>query len=89
MAISTIGIISAGDMGAAIGNVLTHGGIDVITPLAGRSQLSLARAAESGMCDAGTVEGLVREADVVLSVLVVIGVTWYVRSSSSKSDPQQ
>ena len=70
MATSTIGIISAGDMGAAIGNVLTHGGIDVITPLAGRSQLSLTRAAESGMRDAGTVEGLVREADVVLSVLV-------------------
>ena len=28
--------------------------------MAGRSQLSLTRAAESGMCDAGTVEGLVR-----------------------------
>ena len=66
----TVGIISAGDMGAAIGNVLTHAGLDVITPLAGRSPLTLTRAAESGMRDVGSVDALVREADLVLSVLV-------------------
>ena len=66
----TVGIISAGDMGAAIGNVLTHAGPNVITPLDGRSPLTLTRAAESGMRDVGSVDALVREADLVLSVLV-------------------
>lgn len=70
MATRTVGIVSAGDMGAAIGNVLHHGGLDVITPLDGRSELSRTRARESGMRDVGTIEGVVAEADLVLSVLV-------------------
>lgn len=70
MAIRTVGIISAGDMGAAIGNTLAHGGLDIITPLDGRSDLTRTRATESGMRDVGTVEALVRQADLVLSVLV-------------------
>ena len=70
VAIPTIGIISAGDMGTAMGNTLAHGGLDIITPLNGRSNLTRTRAAESNMRDVGTVEALVREADIVLSVLV-------------------
>jgi 3-hydroxyisobutyrate dehydrogenase-like beta-hydroxyacid dehydrogenase len=70
VAIHTVGIISAGDMGAAIGNTLAHSGLDVITALDGRSHLSRTRASESGMRDVGTVEALAREADIVLSVLV-------------------
>jgi 3-hydroxyisobutyrate dehydrogenase-like beta-hydroxyacid dehydrogenase len=70
MAIRTVGIISAGDMGAAIGNVLRHGGLDVVTPLDGRSELTRTRASEAGMRDSGPVEALVDEADLVLSVLV-------------------
>lgn len=70
MEIRTVGIISAGDMGAAIGNTLAHGGLDVITPLSGRSELTRTRAAESNMRDVDTVEALVRQADIVLSVLV-------------------
>ena len=57
-------------MGAAIGNTLAHGGLDIITPLDGRSDLTRTRATESGMRDVGTVEALVREADIILSVLV-------------------
>jgi 3-hydroxyisobutyrate dehydrogenase-like beta-hydroxyacid dehydrogenase len=57
-------------MGAAIGNTLVHGGLDVVTPLDGRSNLTRTRAAESRMRDIGTVDALVREADIVLSVLV-------------------
>ena len=70
MAIHTVGIISAGEMGAAIGNTLTNGGLQVITALDGRSDLSCMRAYESHMHDVGTVEALVHEADIILSVLV-------------------
>ena len=66
----TVGIISAGDMGAAIGNTLAHGGLKILTPLDDRSDLTKTRAAESNMEDVGTVEALVEQADLVLSVLV-------------------
>jgi len=57
-------------MGAAIGNTLRHGGLDVVTPLDGRSPLTHTRAEESGMRDVGSVEALVEQSDLVLSVLV-------------------
>jgi 3-hydroxyisobutyrate dehydrogenase-like beta-hydroxyacid dehydrogenase len=57
-------------MGAALGNILAHGGLDIITPLDGRSDLSCTRASESLMRDVGTVEAIVSEADIILSVLV-------------------
>ena len=64
-----VGIISAGDMGAAIGAMLTSGGVDVATDLTGRSDLTRTRAAEAGMRDAGSTEALVEECDLLLSVL--------------------
>lgn len=64
-----VGIISAGDMGAAIGAMLTSGGVDVATDLTGRSALTRTRAAEAGMRDAGSTEALVEECDLLLSVL--------------------
>lgn len=57
-------------MGAAIGNTLAHGGLKIITPLDGRSELSKTRASESSMEDIGNIEALVEQADLVLSVLV-------------------
>jgi 3-hydroxyisobutyrate dehydrogenase-like beta-hydroxyacid dehydrogenase len=70
MTLKTVGIISAGDMGAGIGGVLGANGLDVITPLDGRSKLTHTRATEAGMRDVGSVDNLVREADLVISVLV-------------------
>ena len=64
-----VGIISAGDMGAAIGAMLTSGGVDVATDLTGRSDLTRTRAAEAGMRDTGSTEALVEECDLLLSVL--------------------
>ncbi len=64
-----VGIISAGDMGAAIGAMLTSGGVDVATDLTGRSDLTRTRAAEAGIRDAGSTEALVEECDLLLSVL--------------------
>lgn len=64
-----VGIISAGDMGAAIGAMLVSGGVDAVTSLAGRSELTRVRAAEAGIRDAGSTDALVQECSLVLSVL--------------------
>ncbi|CAA9297853.1 MAG: 3-hydroxyisobutyrate dehydrogenase and related beta-hydroxyacid dehydrogenases [uncultured Chloroflexi bacterium] len=69
-AVETVGLMSPGDMGHAIGATLRHGGLRVVTCLEGRSARTRALAAEAGLEDAGSDEALVREADVLLSVLV-------------------
>jgi L-threonate 2-dehydrogenase len=69
MAIQTIALMSPGDMGHSIGNVLRHGGLRVISCLQGRSPRTVALAAEAGIADVPDYETLVREADVLLSVL--------------------
>ncbi len=66
----TIGILSPGDMGSGIGAMLARAGFSVATLLAGRSELTRTRAAEAGMRDAGTIDDLVGEVDLLLSVLV-------------------
>jgi 3-hydroxyisobutyrate dehydrogenase-like beta-hydroxyacid dehydrogenase len=67
--IKTIGILSAGDMGAAIGKILIDAGLDAVTCLEGRSELTRLRAKEAGMRDVLSLDRLVSEADLVLSVL--------------------
>jgi 3-hydroxyisobutyrate dehydrogenase-like beta-hydroxyacid dehydrogenase len=57
-------------MGSAIGNVLSKSGLRVMTVLEGRSDLTRLRAREAGMADQRTIERLVAESDIVLSVLV-------------------
>ncbi len=69
MAIQTVGLMSPGDMGHSIGNVLRVGGLRVITCLRDRSARTAALAAEAGIVDVPDYETLVREADVLLSVL--------------------
>jgi 3-hydroxyisobutyrate dehydrogenase-like beta-hydroxyacid dehydrogenase len=69
MTVRTVGIISAGDMGSGIGSFLAAHGLDVATNLDGRSELTHTRAAEAGMRDAGGIDGVVNEADLILSVL--------------------
>ncbi len=66
----TVGIMSPGDMGSAVGQVLAQHGLRVIAALGERSARTRALAAESGIGDVGTLENLVREADAVLSILV-------------------
>jgi 3-hydroxyisobutyrate dehydrogenase-like beta-hydroxyacid dehydrogenase len=65
-----VGILSPGDMGAGIGSVLRQTGLDVLTSLGGRSNLTRLRAEEAGIQDAGSIDDLVRRVDVILSVLV-------------------
>ena len=66
----SIGIMSPGDMGSAIGKVLSDSGFRVLTALDGRSELTYLRAKEAGMQDVQDTDHLVTESDLVLSVLV-------------------
>jgi 3-hydroxyisobutyrate dehydrogenase-like beta-hydroxyacid dehydrogenase len=68
--VKTVGIVSAGDMGSGIGSVLTHGGMDVVTSLDGRGDLTRLRAGEAGMRDVGSLDAVVEACGVFLSVLV-------------------
>ena len=68
--IRTIGILSPGDMGHAAGAVLRQGGARVITCLRGRSARTRGLAAKAGIEDVPDDEALVREADLLLSILV-------------------
>jgi 3-hydroxyisobutyrate dehydrogenase-like beta-hydroxyacid dehydrogenase len=64
------GIINPGDMGHALGAVLVKHSLRVLTNLQGRSSRTVALATQAGMLDVGDDEILVREADILLSVLV-------------------
>ena len=63
-----IGIVSAGEMGSALGAALLRGGANVATTLAGRSDRTARLAREAGLESMPDLGALVREADVVLSV---------------------
>ena len=65
-----VAILSPGDMGGGIGSVLHANGLDVLTCLEGRSELTRLRAQEAGFREVPTLDDLVRQADLVLSVLV-------------------
>ena len=66
----TVGILSPGDMGSAIGQVLHGNGLKVLTCLEGRSQLTRRRAQDAGLREVASYDHLVDEADMLLSVLV-------------------
>ncbi|MBD2435526.1 NAD(P)-dependent oxidoreductase [Nostoc sp. FACHB-110] len=70
MAIQTVGILSPGDMGQAIGSVLSQNGLRTIAALENRSQRTRQLAAVANIQDVGSLTQLVIESDVVLSVLV-------------------
>jgi 3-hydroxyisobutyrate dehydrogenase-like beta-hydroxyacid dehydrogenase len=63
-----VGIVSAGEMGSAIGAALRSRGAEVVTTLAGRSQRTARLARQAGLECLPDLEAVVRRADVVLSV---------------------
>lgn len=69
MSIQTVGILSPGDMGHAIGAVLHQHQVRVITNLRSRSARTVALAKTAGFSEVPDDETLVREADVLLSIL--------------------
>jgi 3-hydroxyisobutyrate dehydrogenase-like beta-hydroxyacid dehydrogenase len=66
---TTVGIVSAGEMGAGVGRLLRRGGVRVVTALDGRGERTRERAAAAGMEDVGSLAAVVREADLLLSIL--------------------
>jgi 3-hydroxyisobutyrate dehydrogenase-like beta-hydroxyacid dehydrogenase len=69
MTASCIAVMAPGDMGHAVGKVLGEHGHDVITCLAGRSGRTRGLAEKGGLRDVPDLETLVREADLILSIL--------------------
>jgi len=65
----TIGILGAGEMGSAVGAMLRGAGYRVVTALEGRSPASRALAEGAGLEDLGSVELLLAECDLFLSIL--------------------
>jgi 3-hydroxyisobutyrate dehydrogenase-like beta-hydroxyacid dehydrogenase len=69
MSAKKVAIISPGDMGHSVGRTLGLHGIDVMTCLAGRSDRTWKLAAQGGFRDVPTLEAMVSEADLVLSII--------------------
>lgn len=69
MALKTIGLMSPGDMGHGVGRALVAEGYRVITDLTGRSERSRKFAAAAGLIDAGSLAAIMKEADLVLSIM--------------------
>jgi 3-hydroxyisobutyrate dehydrogenase-like beta-hydroxyacid dehydrogenase len=67
--IRTVGILSPGEMGSGVGEVLHHHGLRVLTCLAGRGGASRERAARARFEDTPDLEALVGACDVLLSIV--------------------
>ena len=70
MDISTVAILSPGDMGHAVGRRLREHELDVITCLAGRSERTRRLAEKAGIRDVATMEELVERSDLIMSMTV-------------------
>ncbi len=70
MEISSVAILSPGDMGHAVGRRLREHELDVITCLEGRSERTQSLAEQAGIRDVATMEELVERADLVMSMTV-------------------
>jgi 3-hydroxyisobutyrate dehydrogenase-like beta-hydroxyacid dehydrogenase len=66
----TVAIMSPGDMGHAVAAVLRQSGLRVITRLDGRSARTRALAERAGLENVADDQALVREADILLAILV-------------------
>jgi 3-hydroxyisobutyrate dehydrogenase-like beta-hydroxyacid dehydrogenase len=64
-----VALISPGDMGQAVGALLVRGGVPVAVSLAGRSERTRLLARDSGFGEAPTIAALVRQTDLVLSIV--------------------
>ena len=65
---TVIGLISPGQMGASIGAAASHSATRVIWAGDGRSKASHTRASDAGLENGGTIDRLVKDSDIILSV---------------------
>ena len=70
MTVKKIAILSPGDMGHAVGLALSEHGFDILTYLEGRSQRTCAFAKDVGFRISSTLNELIHDADLLLSILV-------------------
>jgi 3-hydroxyisobutyrate dehydrogenase-like beta-hydroxyacid dehydrogenase len=70
MKVRAVGLLSPGDMGHVVGQVLLEHGMPVLTCLEGRSQRTRQLARTAGIQAVPTYEDLIRQTDVMLSILV-------------------
>jgi len=70
MVVKTVAILSPGDMGHAVGRALGEHGLDGITCLKGRSERTRQLAQKGNFRDVPSLEEMVRQADLILSILV-------------------
>jgi 3-hydroxyisobutyrate dehydrogenase-like beta-hydroxyacid dehydrogenase len=70
MPLKTIGLLSPGDMGHTVGQVLVTHGLRVLTSLKGRSGRTRVLAEKAGITDVPSYETLVSESEIILSILV-------------------
>ena len=70
MALGAVGLLSPGDMGHVVGQVLVEHGMPVLTCLQGRSERTRALARKARIEVVASYGELVRRADLVLSILV-------------------
>ncbi len=68
--VKTVGILSPGDMGHSVGNVLRENGLRVIACLGDRSERTRALARAAQIEEVASYHALVQEADILLSILV-------------------
>jgi len=69
MAEHCVGLISPGEMGAAVGESLVAAGRRVVTVLRGRGPRTFARAQAAGIEDVGSLETLATESSVIISIV--------------------
>ena len=91
MRLSTIGILSPGDMGHAVGQRLREHELEALTCLEGRSDRTRALAEKAGIQDVSTMEELVERSDLVMSMTVSAAVPGLCRQvadaiAATKSD---
>lgn len=67
--LATVGILSLGDMGSGIAKLLVAKGFSVVTNGSGRSKETLERAQAAGVTNLPTDTDLVKQCDVILSVV--------------------
>ncbi|CAI8052685.1 Uncharacterized 28.5 kDa protein in 7S RNA 5'region [Geodia barretti] len=83
MEINTVAILSPGDMGHAVGQRLRENELDVITCLAGRSDRTRALSDKAGIRDVATMEELVAQSDLIMSMTVSAAVPSLCREVAS------
>ena len=70
MELDTVAILSPGDMGHAVGALLRERGLRVLTRLEGRSRRTKTLSEKAGIVDVPTLEKLVEDSQVLLSITV-------------------